>query len=80
MADIALLVVEEFEKMTKKLKQQRQQQGRISEEVPAGDAAAASRAGEWGSWAAAPVRTRVAALKEPAAAQGLAAVDGFFSA
>jgi hypothetical protein len=77
MADIALLVVEEFERATKKKMQQELgvSQQRLASAIPACDRdASAPKMIEWRSWAT------MVASKEPTAALGLAAADGFFSA
>jgi hypothetical protein len=78
MADIALLVVEEFERATKKMQQELGvSQQRLASAIPACDCdrdASAPKMSEWRSWAT------MVASKEPTAALGLAAADGFFSA
>jgi hypothetical protein len=76
MADIALLVVEEFERATKKMQQELGvSQQRLASAIPACDRdASAPKMIEWRSWAT------MVASKEPTAALGLAAANGFFSA
>ncbi|CAM0944263.1 unnamed protein product [Alopecurus aequalis] len=76
MADIALLVVEEFERTTKK-KMQQGRGGSLQPLAGAGERdASAPKISQWRSWA-----TVVAPIpKEPTVALGLAGADGFFSA
>lgn len=84
MADIALVVVEEFERGTKRAALMMR---RGSQEPPAGDgdgcdrpASASGRRSKQSAWAPAAAAGAVVARADTGGALGMAAADGFFSA